>query len=523
MLDKRIVCPIAMVAVGLIPLTGCGSSEPTDHTWLYAADSRDLGQDPPNWLVLAPGGWAYPNPLHDVIACDSEAAFQQYNESDDDATAGCRKTKPGSLLEIQRVDAQGKQKYILAVSTGGKNSALQYVGAQDLSPYIPADTELVVMDISHGSDDQRDTTPELVDQRENTIGTMQDHTRVRVRQVFPDSPTTYVAVTVLSGPLKGRDGYANLLDLNATTGDDDLTQFVGSSTDTATVTPTTSPTPTLMPTRTEIAQAVQRVIERGQPGTNKQGPPIFSSAFAHNDKMGLRILELFGAKSMQGRVDDVRGPVADVTTTYQLVSGSGARFHFTRHDTWTFAHGSGLWLLDAISVKGKTIDSIDLPGFPHMSTTGSQYDANSGKVTFTVQGTKYAWIPTKDLGWSIATISVPTAPPRFVPDRPSASAGDSGTAAASHSNPVHDTTGAGETVAAADPYSDCTSESIESVSDDGAVVKLLDGRKFLIQDADRYMTTLWLATDDVTVCDPGPGVSAKLIHEDDVVYGGHLQ
>ena len=47
--------------------------------------------------------------------------------------------------------------------------------------------------------------------------------------MFPDSQQISVAVTVLSGEFGNRDGYIDIDDLNATTGDADLTDFLGAA------------------------------------------------------------------------------------------------------------------------------------------------------------------------------------------------------------------------------------------------------------------------------------------------------
>jgi hypothetical protein len=75
-------------------------------------------------------------------------------------------------------------------------------------------------------------------------------------------------------------------------------------------------------------------------------------------------------------------------------------------------------------------------------------------------------------------------------------------------------------VGQAQAYEDCSTETIDSVSSDGSVVELLDGDKFLVSEIDRIDSALWLPTDDIVVCDPGP--ETKLIHEEDVVDAEQL-
>lgn len=516
----RATWPLAAMFACIV-LAACGSSRSSvDDTLLLDAEIRDVGQEPPNWMLLTVGNVAYANPLTDTIACGSVETFKKYNETKDDTLATCHKVDSKVWLVIRSIIPQGKDQYVVGVSTSEQGATIQYMGAGELSPNIPNDTELVVMNVSNGSSsDPNDTIPELVDQKELRIGTMLDHTRVRVRGLFPDLPTTYVAVTVLSGDLKGRDGYVDLDDLNSTTGDDDLAAFLGSAKDTASVTQTVAPSAPLVPTHAELLGAVQLVFKRGKSGPNIKGPPIFSPAFLNNAKMAERVFELFEDKAIVSRIDDIRGRVADLTETYVLTSDKKAKFHFTRHDTWTFVHGSGFWLLDTLSVNSKSIEYIEFSNGLSHAISDSRYDPASGKIFFSSFGVQYAWVPRKDLGWSVAILSMPTTAPGAATgsdgttnQQPAASDGQTGSTGVSPENR-----------SVGDPYDDCSTESIESVSDDGAVIKLLDGRRFLIRESDRYLTSIWLAADDVTVCDPGPGVSVKLIHESDVVHGGHLE
>jgi len=46
----------------------------------------------------------------------------------------------------------------------------------------------------------------------------------------------------------------------------------------------------------------------------------------------------------------------------------------------------------------------------------------------------------------------------------------------------------------------CDDDSIESVSDDGAVIVMMSGATFRVTAADRLDTALWSAGDDVVIC-----------------------
>jgi hypothetical protein len=476
---------------------------------LLNAIDRDLGQAPPDWLLLSVGGLAYANPARHVVACDSFEHYRQYNESGDEGTSGCKVVPGGALLAIEKLLPQEAHRYIVVVNDAKSLKSAGYLGAGDLSPEIPRDVELVVMNTADGTDqDASETVPELVDQKGQKIGKLLDHTMVRVRQMFPGRPITYIAVTVLSGELQNHEGYIDLDDLNALTGDDQLDGYLGSTND---ILPAaTSSQQPLTATREDITQAVSAVFNRqtATPGPNM--PPLFTPALLNSEAGARRIMEVLGADDVTSRIDGVHGNTADVTELYVLTSDKKAKLHFVRHDRWTFTRGSIGWLLDGIAIKDKRLQSVESDGGSLQIVSESHFDSSSGRVLFTLDGVRFAWTPRRDLGWAVSPISESSPATRQLP---TSSAG--ATTRQSTSGFVPDQT-------PTDAENGCSSESIDSISGDGAVVKLLDGRRFLIQESQRFMTAIWLAADDVTVCDPGPGRSAKLIHEDDVVYGGHL-
>jgi hypothetical protein len=47
----------------------------------------------------------------------------------------------------------------------------------------------------------------------------------------------------------------------------------------------------------------------------------------------------------------------------------------------------------------------------------------------------------------------------------------------------------------------CDDDSIRSVSDDGAIIVMTSGAVFRVNPVDRIDTALWLAADDVLICD----------------------
>ncbi len=56
----------------------------------------------------------------------------------------------------------------------------------------------------------------------------------------------------------------------------------------------------------------------------------------------------------------------------------------------------------------------------------------------------------------------------------------------------------------------CDDESIQSVSDDGSIIIMISGAVFQVNPVDQVDTALWLAADDVLVCDDD-----KIINKDE--------
>jgi hypothetical protein len=48
---------------------------------------------------------------------------------------------------------------------------------------------------------------------------------------------------------------------------------------------------------------------------------------------------------------------------------------------------------------------------------------------------------------------------------------------------------------------DCEEDTIETVSSDGSVLIMISGATYKVDDADQVDTELWLAVDDVLICD----------------------
>jgi hypothetical protein len=60
----------------------------------------------------------------------------------------------------------------------------------------------------------------------------------------------------------------------------------------------------------------------------------------------------------------------------------------------------------------------------------------------------------------------------------------------------------------------CEDDSLESVSDDGSILKMLSGQVFEVEAGDAIDTALWLPVDDVLVCEIG-GSAVEIINTDE--------
>jgi len=62
------------------------------------------------------------------------------------------------------------------------------------------------------------------------------------------------------------------------------------------------------------------------------------------------------------------------------------------------------------------------------------------------------------------------------------------------------------------PSSDCETDSIDSVSDDGSVITMISGASYEVGDADQATSSVWLSAEDVIICDEGG--TFKIIDKD---------
>jgi hypothetical protein len=332
---------------------------------------------------------------------------------------------------------------------------------------------------------------------------------------------------------------------------------------------------TAVPGRAELRRIVGAMFAHNGTGPMRGARMLLSPSFIDNHAALERFLDITGAADVRPHVDRVRGRNVDLTVRYALVSDSKVKMLFTRRDTWTFTRGNTGWLLDGIRVNDKTFDGLVYPDGTREKVTASRYDPATGSVAFTMRGRRYAWLPDQRSGWKIVAVSNPPATPRPTPTtiarskpEPSPSAmvavqTPSPSTAAPTVSPTPQATLAitptprattsvrptprprsservasiGHTVSQPhaavtrpptayrppDPYANCTDQTIDSVADDASVVTLADGRRYLVDESQRYLASLWEASDEIRLCDPGSGLNAKLIHGDDVVYARHLE
>lgn len=308
---------------------------------------------------------------------------------------------------------------------------------------------------------------------------------------------------------------------------------------------------TAVPTGDDLRRVVAAIFSRNATGPARAARMPLSPAFINDKVMFGRFLDVAGATDVGPRVDDVRGRRADLTISYALVSDMKVKMMFARRDTWSFTPGSSGWQLDGIRVNDKLFKGLVFPDGSRENVAYSRYDSTSGSVTFSMRGRSYVWTPDTRWGWKIVALSTPKpsppervaaqTPPMTVTQQPQASPAPapSERPAATHAPvaarrapaarvlAVH---GAGVAATrppaaymAAGAYGDCSTETIDGVSEDGSVVTLADGRRYQVRESERYLSSLWIAGDEVTLCDPGPGMNARLSHRGDVVYAGHLQ
>jgi hypothetical protein len=334
------------------------------------------------------------------------------------------------------------------------------------------------------------------------------------------------------------------------------------------VRPTALPTASgsaTVPSGDDLRRVVAAIFSRNATGAASTARMPLSRAFIDDKVMFGRFLDIAGASDVRPHVVDVRGRNVDLTIGYALVSDMKVKMLFTRRDTWTFAPGDAGWLLDAIRVNDKVFNALVFPDGAKEKVGDSRYDRASGSVAFSMRGGKYVWTPDTRWGWKIVAVSTPAPAPTTVLARntPSPSPSQSALLAAQTSEvPTTEQPQASPTAepsrrptamhvpaasrtppaamfrmvqaaraaptrppayVAASPYEDCSTETIDSVSEDGSIVTLADGRRYLVREQERYLSSLWVAGDAVTLCDPGPGMNARLTHRSDVVYAGHLE
>ena len=164
---------------------------------------------------------------------------------------------------------------------------------------------------------------------------------------------------------------------------------------------------TAVPGRAELRRIVGAMFARKGTGPVRGARMLLSPSFIDDHAALERFLDIAGAADVRPHVDRVRGRNVDLTIRYALVSDSKVKMVFTRWDTWTFARGNAGWLLDGIRVNGKTLDGLVYPDGTREKVTASRYDPATGRITFTIHGRGYAWLPDQQSGWNIVALVEP--------------------------------------------------------------------------------------------------------------------
>lgn len=323
-----------------------------------------------------------------------------------------------------------------------------------------------------------------------------------------------------------------------------------------------------------LRREVAAIFARTGTGASRADQMPLSPGLIADKAMLRQFLDIAGAKDVRPQVDAVHGRTVDLTIRYALVSDTHVAMLFTRRDSWTFAHGNTGWLLDRIAVNDKVFDAIVYPDGARDAISDSRYDPATGSVSFAMHGGRYVWVPDERWGWKIAavTTAVPvathspmstpvpspswviavtspspsaTASPRPTPSprpttspRPSTSrrptTSPRPTTSRPTTSPRPSTPQRPVVVARAaptrkpaptpspDPYGTCAPATIDTISDDASVVTLSDGRRFLVPEPKRYLVSLWGDDNTLSLCDPGAGPGAKLVHGNDVVIANRL-
>jgi len=282
-----------------------------------------------------------------------------------------------------------------------------------------------------------------------------------------------------------------------------LTRFGSSSTEStgesppppAVVPASVAPTP-VAPNRRDIESAVSSVIselralKQGQRALSR---PVTTATFFQNETLRRAFEEYANAESLVGRIDDIRGRVVDLSTSYELLSNQKSKLLFMRHDTWTFIHGWNGWLLDTMRVNDRVLTAFVLPNGQRVTIADSAYDATTGQVTFTNGGIRFAWRPQKDGGWQIYPLTTPEPSVQWAPAVPQP---------AVQPLPL-------PRIPQAD--AGCEEVSVTDVYDDGKILALDDGRHLRVADYDTSTSMTWVAPFDGLICDSGD----RFIDKDD--------
>ena len=209
------------------------------------------------------------------------------------------------------------------------------------------------------------------------------------------------------------------------------------------------------------------------------------------------------------QIDDVKGPRVDYTLTYaNIATNMVYKILWRRHGTWTLVHGSQGWMLDDGSIEDDSIIGLIDNSGKRYSIDNDQ-EISKGQHTFTIPTppyeAEYTYTRTSKGGWSVVfdkMIGVPTAVSTAQPDS---------TQQPSQSEP----TIAPDVAPIPAPYVppggvNCEDDTIDTVADDGSIITMVSGAVYSVDAGDESTAAVWLASDDVLICN-----GEKIINKDE--------
>jgi len=182
-------------------------------------------------------------------------------------------------------------------------------------------------------------------------------------------------------------------------------------------------------------------------------------------------------------VSGVRGYAVDYMLDYDYI-GNRANLYWQRTGTWVAAHGASGWVLNEDKWASSHIVAIQLTNGVKQGVQDKVYA--DGRHTFDVETSVHGYtfdievtFSADNHGWKTTSVAVSTPTPGAPAEQYQAA-------------PTAPYYGA--------PGGDCDDDSIETVGEDGAILEMLSGAVYRVQDYDTSTSSLWLAADDVLIC-----------------------